>query len=78
MLIIIDQGMPNVNGTGLSKKLKEDPSTKAIPIIFVTGHDSYAMQETLKLLGITTILPKPVSLEQFEVLLAHMGFKGAS
>jgi len=78
MLIITDQGMPNVNGTDLSKKLKEDPSTNSIPIIFVTGHDSYAMQETLKLLGITTILPKPVSLEQFEVLLAHMGFKGAS
>ena len=78
VLIITDQGMPNINGTELSKKLKEDPSTKAIPIIFVTGHDSFAMQETLKLLGITTILPKPVSLEQFEVLLAHMGFKGAS
>ena len=77
VLIITDQGMPNINGTELLKKLKEDPSTKSIPIIFVTGQDSYEMQDTLKILGITTILPKPVSQEQFEVLLTHMGFKGA-
>jgi CheY-like chemotaxis protein len=75
LLIVTDQGMPNINGTELLKKLKEDPSTNAIPIIFVTGHDSFDMQDILKISSVTNILHKPVSLEQFEALLSHMGIK---
>jgi PAS domain S-box-containing protein len=78
VLILTDQGMPNVNGSELLKRLKEDPSTKEIPIIFVTSHDSHMMRDTLTIFGVTTILRKPVSLEQFEEVLSHMKTKGVS
>ena len=68
-LILTDQGMPGVDGYTLLKRLKNEPSTKTIPIIFVTGHDVQMIQDDLKSLGVTTILRKPVSLEEFETVL---------
>jgi CheY-like chemotaxis protein len=78
VLILTDQGMPNVNGSELLKKLMEDPSTKMIPVIFVTGHDTHMIRDDLKILGVTTILRKPVSIEQFEEVLSHMKTRGVS
>lgn len=38
-LIITDLEMPNLNGFGLIIKLNENPSTKEIPIMAITGHE---------------------------------------
>lgn len=73
VLIITDQGMPNVDGFELLKKLKEDPSTQNIPIIFVTGHYSHAVQENLNILGVSEIINKPVSQENLEIALLRIG-----
>ena len=78
VLIITDQGMPNVDGYEFLKRLKKDPSTKTIPIIFVTGHDSPSMEDDLNILGVTTILRKPVTGEQFRMVLSHMKSKDVS
>ncbi len=36
-LILLDIIMPGINGFEVAAKLKEDPKTTAIPIVFVTG-----------------------------------------
>jgi CheY-like chemotaxis protein len=72
-LIISDHDMPNVNGYELLNQLKADLSTKNIPIIFVTGHDSHAVRETLKSLGVSEVIIKPVSQENLEVALSRIG-----
>lgn len=38
-LIITDLEMPNLDGFGLISKLSEDPTTKDIPVMIVTGHE---------------------------------------
>lgn len=36
-LILLDIIMPNINGYEVIKMLKDDPDTKKIPVIFLTG-----------------------------------------
>ncbi len=69
LMIITDHDMPNINGYELVKLLKENTITQSIPIIYITGYDSKAIRSSLTALGITTILSKPVSQEQFEIVL---------
>lgn len=41
-LILLDINMPDMNGLDVLKRLKEDPETRAIPVIMVTGDDAEA------------------------------------
>ncbi|MFC1888002.1 HD domain-containing phosphohydrolase [Candidatus Cloacimonadota bacterium] len=60
-LILLDVGMPGMDGFELCKRLKEDPQTKEIPIIFITGRkDSYSVAEGLEL-GASDYIGKPIS-----------------
>jgi PAS domain S-box-containing protein len=70
VLIITDHDMPRVNGHELVKRLKSNASTQSIPIVCVTGHDSHAIHNELEALGVSTILIKPVSQEQFELVIS--------
>lgn len=36
-LVVLDMVMPGTNGISVFKRLSEDPKTKAIPVIFLTG-----------------------------------------
>jgi len=38
-LILLDIAMPEMNGYATCEKLKSDPTTKNIPILFLTGKD---------------------------------------
>lgn len=39
-IIILDVGLPDMTGFEVCRRLKADPRTKRIPIIFLTGHNS--------------------------------------
>ena len=52
-IIISDNDMPDIDGEELVRNLKADPMTANIPIIIVTGQDSSANREALKLSGAT-------------------------
>ncbi|WP_026376370.1 diguanylate cyclase domain-containing protein [Aestuariibacter salexigens] len=39
-LILLDIDLPDMNGYDVLRRLKDDPETMKIPIIFITGHDS--------------------------------------
>lgn len=69
-IIILDLMMPNLNGFDVCRLLKEDPSTRAIRIIAITG---YYTEENVKLIrkaGADACLTKPIDTEQ---LLATIG-----
>jgi CheY-like chemotaxis protein len=44
-LVLLDVSMPDMDGHDLCRRLKQDASTRNIPIIFVTAQDD-AEQET--------------------------------
>ena len=73
LVILSDHDMPNVNGLELLNHLRTDPATQHIPVAIITGHDSSAVHHTLVDLGVSEILEKPVSQEQFEAVLKKVG-----
>lgn len=53
-LIILDIMMPNLGGTEVRVELLKDPSTKDIPIIFLTGLRSPYSKKTSSIPGVKT------------------------
>jgi len=59
-LILLDIAMPDMSGFEVAKKLKEDPSTSHIPIIFVSGkRDLDSFVEGFEI-GIEDYITKPI------------------
>jgi protein-histidine pros-kinase len=64
-LILLDLHLPDVSGEEVFKLLKEDPATRAIPVVIVSAD---ASKETLRRLegsGASRFLTKPVNVGQF-------------
>lgn len=43
-IIVTDLAIPGIDGLQLCKRLKDDPRTRHIPIIGITGHASFAAE----------------------------------
>jgi CheY-like chemotaxis protein len=61
-LIIVDVQMPYMNGYEFVAAMKNDPETRAIPVVFLTIDDSVAAQANK--LGAVAFLRKPVTPER--------------
>jgi putative nucleotidyltransferase with HDIG domain len=60
-LILLDVGMPGMDGFELCAQLKNDPQTKDIPVIFITGRkDSSSVAKGLSL-GASDYIGKPLN-----------------
>ncbi len=59
--IILDIGLPGINGWEVMERLKENPATRHIPVHFISGSDEST--EALKL-GAIGYLTKPVSIDK--------------
>ncbi len=68
-LLLCETTLPKVDGVSLLLKLKRDPKTQALPVIFVsTRTDAGLLNKCLKL-GARDVLAKPIN---FDVLLAKI------
>lgn len=59
-LILLDVKMPEMDGHEVFKKLKQNPSTQDIPVIFVTGSDTVEDEKKGFLLGAVDYITKPI------------------
>lgn len=60
-LILLDIQMPGIDGYEVCLRVKEDPATSAIPIIFVTARDTASEEEHGLNLGAVDYITKPFS-----------------
>lgn len=60
-LILLDIVLPDLDGFGTLRKLKEDPATEGIPVIFITGMDQEDEEEKGLLAGAVDYIVKPIS-----------------
>ncbi len=63
-LIILDYYMPKINGKAVCKSLKDDPETRDVPVIFLTGSASPKDIIECYEVGAEYFLTKPISAGQ--------------
>lgn len=60
-LILTDINMPKMDGQTFIKLIKNDASTRVIPVIVISSIADAAFVEELKRLGVAAVIKKPVS-----------------
>jgi len=65
---IIDIGLPDVDGFTLARRLRE--AYTSLPLIAVTGHETFGARQRAKEAGIGTYLLKPIDLAELDRVLA--------
>ncbi len=70
-LILMDLGLPEINGLDATRSLKKDASTREIPIIALTAHAMQGDRELALAAGCDDYDTKPVDLAR---LMAKMEF----
>jgi two-component system chemotaxis response regulator CheY len=58
-LVLTDQNMPRLDGLGLTRKLREHPKFKSVPILMLTTESSDLMKQAGRSAGATGWLVKP-------------------
>lgn len=58
-LILLDVMMPELDGPTVLEKLRQDPVTAAIPVVFITARTQAHEVERLRALGARGVLAKP-------------------
>ena len=64
-LILMDVGLPGVDGLTATKVLKNTPDTAAIPVLVVTGSGSSDDERRATMAGCDAFIEKPFELVQF-------------
>ena len=64
-LIIMDIQLPHVSGLELIEDIKGDPDLASIPIMAVTAYAAKGDEERIRLAGVDSYVPKPVTVTRF-------------
>jgi two-component system cell cycle sensor histidine kinase/response regulator CckA len=64
--ILLDIMMPGLDGYETCAALKADPELAAIPVLLVSATTDLRVIDRAEKVGATTVLPKPVPIEQLE------------
>jgi CheY-like chemotaxis protein len=78
-IVIADIMMPTLDGFGLVHRMRIDPETRDIPVVFITA--AYVTREDREFalnLGATRFFQKPVDLERFLTTIAELLDQGLS
>lgn len=63
-LVLTDQNIPRLDGLGLTRRLRESPQFKAVPILMLTTESSDLMKQAGRAAGATGWLVKPFDPER--------------
>lgn len=66
--IILDLGLPKLNGHEVLRAIRADSKTRAIPVVIVTTSTHAMDQESCDRLGVIRYIAKPEDLSGFDIL----------
>ncbi len=70
-LIILDVMLPKLSGFEVTKRIKESPRLRDIPIVFFSARDKRELEEKANLLGAAGVILKPFAIEDFQKIVVH-------
>ncbi len=63
-LILMDVGLPEINGCQATRELKNDPATSGIPLIILTAHATTHERDQALQAGCDSFATKPIAFPQ--------------
>lgn len=73
LLILLDLNLPDMSGTSILEKLKEDDKLKRAPVIVLTTTDDKVEIQRCYDLGCNVYITKPVEYETFAAAIRQLG-----
>jgi CheY-like chemotaxis protein len=70
-LILMDVQLPGEDGLSLTRRLKQDPSTAAIPVVALTAHAMTGDRDIAMGAGCVGYIAKPIDTRTFGLLVAQ-------
>jgi two-component system cell cycle response regulator DivK len=64
-VIILDIVLPDIPGTEVIRRLKQEPGTKDIPVLAVTNAATTDDEAAMKAMGFAGLITKPIDLRRF-------------
>lgn len=77
-VIISDFMLPGISGIQLIEQIRSNEATAQTPIVMISGHNNYAMQDRAKKAGANAFLRKPFTLSQLRLTLSSLLATGAT
>ncbi len=73
-VILLDLKLPKVSGLEVLKAVKEDPRTRAVPVVVMTSsREQRDMVEGYRL-GVNSYIQKPIDFEHFQSVIRDLGY----
>ena len=72
-VVVTDLNIPGIDGFELTRRLRKDPRTRAVPILAVTGYAAFAADPNrAQRAGCDAVLPKPCSPDDLEMTIRSL------
>jgi two-component system cell cycle response regulator DivK len=72
-VVVTDLNIPGIDGFELTRRLRNDPRTRSVPILAVTGYAAYAADPgRAQRAGCDAVLPKPCSPDDLEMTIRSL------
>ncbi len=73
-VVLLDLKLPKVEGLEVLRQLKEDPRTRAVPVVVMTSSNQQRdMVESYKY-GVNSYIQKPISFSDFQSIMGQLGY----
>jgi two-component system cell cycle response regulator DivK len=72
-VVVTDLNIPGIDGFELTRRLKQDPRTRLVPVLAVTGYAAFAADPgRAQRAGCDAVLEKPCSPDELETTIRHL------
>jgi putative two-component system response regulator len=63
-LVLLDLMLPDASGNDILEQIRENPATRLLPVVMMTGHGTREDRLRAQRAGVTDFLPKPVAADE--------------